>query len=389
MSMQPDWMWRIASALSLVAIVGAPATLYAQRPWSVDPKPVIDIAGTTPGGDVVLEHAVAGTRLSSGTIVVADLSASKVRFFDQTGRLTKSVGQAGAGPGDFRQLMWLGQCAADSIFAWDYGLRRMTVISGVTAAVVRQYMIPADPTQHVGAPTTMSCSQAGRFAMQAPMAPRPGNYVVVTPDSSVLRGKSAIALADRVGNVTTSLGDVWFAEMYMTGRNGGPRGGGFRPLGRTTSVAVASDRVYVGTADSGFVDVYGADGKLASTIPLGLTPRKASRQHLEGAIGDQLPMYPGNMRASLREAMLGLPLPEHLPAYSALLTDPDGILWAVATAPGDSETHLVAVDATGKRVGDVRVPVQLTVFEVGRDYILGRYEDQQDEPHLALFRLRR
>lgn len=380
---------RIASALGLAAVGFVSAPLFAQRQWSVDPKAIIDIAGTTPRGDVVLEFPVAGTRLASGVIVVADLSASKVRFFDQTGKLTKSVGQPGAGPGDFRQLMWLGQCAADSIFAWDYGLRRMTVISGSTATVARQYTIPADPAQRVGAPTTVSCSRAGRFAMQAPMVPRPGNFIVVTPDSTVLRGKSAIALADRGGNVTSSLGDLWFAEMYMTGRNGGPRGGGFRPLGRTTSVALAGDRVYIGTADSAFVDVYAPDGKLVSAIPLGLTPRKASRQHLEGAIGDQLPMYPGQMRASLREAMLALPLPEYLPAYSALLTDPDGILWAVASAPGDTETQLVAVDANGKRVGDVRVPLQLAVFEVGRDYILGRYEDQQDEPHLALFRLRR
>lgn len=379
---------RVSSALGLALVVGVSTPIGAQRAWTVDPKAVIDIAGTTPTGDVVLENAVAGTRLSSGTIVIADLTAAKVRFFDQTGKLTKSVGQPGSGPGDFRQLMWLGQCAADSVFAWDYALRRMTVISGA-ATVVRQYAVPADPAQQLGAPTTVSCSRAGRFAMQPPMTPRQGNFVVVTPDSTVLRGKSPMTLADRTGHVTGSLGDVWFSEVFMTGRRGGPRGGGYRPLGRSTSVALAGDRIYVGTADSGYVDVYSPDGKLASTISVGLAPRKASRQHLEGAIGEMLPMYPGNMRTSLRELMLDLPLPENLPAYSALLTDPDGVLWVVASAPGDADTHLVAVDATGKRVGDVRVPVQLAVFEVGRDYILGRYEDPQDEPHLALFRLRR
>ena len=360
----------------------------AQAKWPVDAKPVVDIAGTSPSGDVVLATPVGATRLANGTIVVGDRGASAVRFFDATGKLTRSVGQPGQGPGDFRMILWVGQCASDSVFAWDYGLRRMSVLSA-QGVLVRQFAVPSDSGTRVMPPTAVSCSRSGVFAFQAPSAPRPGAFVVITPDSSVIRNKSAISLGDRQGHVSATLGEIWFGEMVMLGRGGGPRGGGFRPLGRTTSLAVSADRVYVGTADSAFVDVYTIDGQKMAALPLGLGTRRPTRGNLDAAAEQSAGMAPSAMRQSIKEQMMAVPMPENLPSYSSLLVDSENLLWVNASAPGDSETHLRAVQPNGSVRADVTIPLSLTVYEIGRDYILGSYEDKDGEPHVVMYRLRR
>ncbi len=378
---------RLPRALCLgLALSLAPELLASQPRWVVDPTPLADIPGLGANGAINLERPVAGTRLADGTIVIADQLASAIRFFDGSGRLVRSVGQKGQGPGDFQLIMWLGQCARDSIFVWDYGLVRMTVLSA-NGSVVRQYAIPSDGAR-AAAPTTISCSRDGRFIYQPPGSPR-GQVTIVTPDSSVIRGNAVVSLGDASGNVVRSLGEVASGEMILTGRRGGPRGGGFRPLGRATSLALSGDRVYIGTADSGTVDVYSPAGQSLGAVSFGIAPRRATRANYERAVNDMASMFPAAMRQSISSQMLEAPMPEFLPPYTALFADSDGLLWAVLSAPGDADTRLRAVTASGRVVADVRIPVGLTAYEVGHDYILGAYEASDGEPHVAVYRLRR
>jgi hypothetical protein len=376
--------YRAALAATMLVPLAAPS---AGAQWAVDTRPVLDIAGLSPGGEVLLENVAAATRLADGTIVVADQSASHVRFFDAGGRLLRTVGRRGAGPGEFDLLLWLGRCAGDTLFAWDYGLRRMTVISP-SGAIVRQTSFPAGD-ELARAPTTLTCSPGGRFAIQPPAIPGRDPMEVLTTDTSIIRGRAPVTVVDREGRRVADLGDIWAGEMFFTGRSGGPRGGGFRPLGRATSLAMLDDRVFIGTADSAAVEVFGLDGRRLTTVSLAIPPRRATRGHLERAIDEMLPLFPGPIRAGIRQRMLALPLPERLPAYSAVLVDPHATLWVVASVPGDPDTRLLAVNPAGRQAADLRLPVRIRVFEVGPDYILAGYEDSNDEPHVAVFRLRR
>jgi hypothetical protein len=44
----------------------------------------------------------------------------------------------------------------------------------------------------------------------------------------------------------------------------------------------------------------------------------------------------------------------------------------------------------GKVIAEVQMPAHLTVFEIGRDYILGKYIDPaEDIPEIRLYKLRR
>jgi hypothetical protein len=368
-------------ACALVVLTGAalPVQASAQAVWRVDSVPALHLAGSAPSGEVLFERAAGVTRLSNGVIVIAEPTAGSLRYFDSSGRAIRTVGRRGTGPGEFRFISWLGQCGADTVFAWDFGQRRMTVV-GPVGDVIRQYRMPpapgAGPT-----PARLACSRGGTFAV---IGQREGPL----PDQSKPFGTQTLplALADDRGSVRQSLGQINGYEYAVQGEGSIIP----RPLGRLASVALATDRVYVGTADSAVIDVYSLDGRRLAPLRVRVARRPATRAHYERAV-DQSVDYVTNLdaRRGLRASFLRIPMPRELPPYSAMFVDPEQLLWVVLSAGGDPDTRLQALRADGTVVANVRIPIGLTVFEVGVDYILGGYEDEDGEPHVALFRLHR
>jgi hypothetical protein len=78
-------------------------------------------------------------------------------------------------------------------------------------------------------------------------------------------------------------------------------------------------------------------------------------------------------------------MPDYLPPYSGVFTDPQGTVWVQLSAPGDAETWLRRVGNDSQVLKDVRIPVGLRVFEVGSTYVLGAYEEPSGEPHVAMY----
>lgn len=50
---------------------------------------------------------------------------------------------------------------------------------------------------------------------------------------------------------------------------------------------------------------------------------------------------------------------------------------------------LVAMDTAGETLGTATLSTELAVYEVGRDYVLGAFEDHAGVPHVALYRFSR
>ena len=82
-------------------------------------------------------------------------------------------------------------------------------------------------------------------------------------------------------------------------------------------------------------------------------------------------------------------MPATLPPYSGLFGDTDGVLWVQLTVLGDANTRLRAIGTKNETLGEVTLPANVVIHEVGRDYILGAYDDADDIPHLVMFRLYR
>lgn len=359
---------------ALILVTCAAAALRAQTAWSVDPRPLITIASVAPNGDVVFGHPTGAARLSSGEIAVADGSPSEpaIVFFDTLGRKVRSVGRSGAGPGDYRIISWMAQCGPDTLYAYDLMLGRVTV-TGRNGEFVRHF-------QPSSRPAVLGCSRSGVLAIVgAPAQP--------AETSPALRSTTApLSLYDSRGNAPRAFGEVPAWDVAYTDF------GAWMPqlAGRIPSVVGSSDRVYVGPSDSSVVIVFALDGRRLPSLPVHVQPRSPSRQHLERAADYMVSYGPGGeVRDRMRQRFLRVARAEQLPPFSTLTVDPDGVVWANLSVPGDTAAVLRALDAAGRVLGEVRIPVDLKVFEIGRDYMLGTYEGRSGEPLVALYRLRK
>jgi hypothetical protein len=95
------------------------------------------------------------------------------------------------------------------------------------------------------------------------------------------------------------------------------------------------------------------------------------------------------MRTQVEQAYAERPFPETMPAYRSLLFDSQGDLWvqefdAVADAQPPRWT---VFDPTGQMLGTVTMPLRFTPYDIGSDYILGRWRDDLDVEHVQLYGL--
>jgi hypothetical protein len=353
---------------------------WAQTRWVVDSLPSVDIHGLSAKGAALLEEPVAGVRQRDGTIVIAEGRTARISFFNGGGRVLRTVGRSGDGPGEYRLISWLGQCAGDSIFVWDFIHQRLTALDK-DGQLGREMMIPSsgriDPP-----PYLIRCNRKGQFAVhdQPSLSDPPKPGVASTRERTKLRvvnGRdSTLAVIGMIPSTEYSLTRIGAAVP--------------RPLGRVPTVAMTDDRLYVGTADSGVIAVFALSGRPRGAIRVPVQPRAPTRVQYE-ASADALVIYQSDARTreAMKKLMLELPMPATVPPYTALFTAPAGTLWVSLYVPGDFETQLLAFRGDGYPQGQVRIPIGLTVFDIGDDYVLGTYEDRAGEPHVVLYRLHR
>jgi hypothetical protein len=361
----------------MLALVAHAGVLSAQATWKVDSIPVLDIRGTATSGEAAFGLATGATRLSNGTIAIADASTLSIRFFSPTGQHVRTVGRAGAGPGELRSLVWLGSCGADSVYAWDMAQRRMSVIGASSTDIVRQFRVPADENVRA-TPLNIGCTSQRTFVyVSLPTSREP------TATENVIRGRTPVTIVDADGKIIRQIADITAGEVGVMGGAGFPR-----PLGRSTSVAAIGDRVFIGTADSAAIDEISADGS-TRTVRLTIAERPVTPAHIDRAIEAIASIAPPQARERATASMRQIEMPKSLPPYSRLLGDPDGLVWVVLSIPGDPTTSLRAIRPGAGVVADVTIPRGITVTEIGRDYVLGMYEAADAEQHVVMYRLRR
>ncbi len=322
---------------------------------------------------------VAALRLKDGTIVVAEAHGGRLSFFDKSGHLTKSVGREGEGPGEFRHIGWVGVCGQGTMLVWDRMNRRFTEVSG-DGSLGRQFRVPA-PDVPGPVPNTISCSLSGGIVAQ-PVA-KPSR--AIDPRTPFFRGQAPILFLSSDGGLQLSATqDLPAGEIALF-----PGGAVPRPLGRQTSLALGRSHLFVGTADSGAVDIYSLKGKFLSTLSIPIQRRRPTQANIEAAVDQLLEEIRTPMRDSVRARLLRLPLPDELPSYSGLFVDGDDWLWVQTSFPGDPEIRLLALDSRGGRFGEIVLPVTGRVADIGKDFILVLQRDQDDEVHVLLYRIRR
>jgi hypothetical protein len=356
----------------------------AQATWVIERTPILDASGVASNSTVTFGNAAGGTRLSDGRLLIADRSENSIRIIDATGKLLQSVGRTGDGPGEFRSMVWAGRCGADSLLVWDYARRQATMI-GSNGAIARQFAVPAVGDSALPA-FQFSCSPRGAIAYRS--APRPSRGAMNPQNPNVIGVVAAVYRIRSDGSVAQRLGEIPAGEVVPMVSPSGGRGAAPRPLGRTSAVASLDDAVVISSADSASLAIVRGDGR-ASHHALPIVLRSPTREEFEEAIRATAAMAPAPAQQAMAEQLKTVPMPERLPAISGLSVDSEGLVWVQTTPPGAKTLDFLVMQSDGKVVARAQVPRGITVFEIGRDYVLGGYTDDGDEPHVVMYRLRR
>jgi hypothetical protein len=366
-------------ARSLFAAFALPITaVHAQATWTVDiAKPVLDVRGLAADGSVNFNVPAGATRLSNGSLLLADRAAFTVRLFDASGKLVKTTGRRGEGPNEFRSLYLASPCGPDTLLAWDSSIGTASMI-GASGTIGRQVHIPAG----TGVPEPngpFACTRGGRIAYANSSMGRSSRS---TPGHSVRLG--SVVVVDREGRKLAQADSLFGIETVAVANGGAIQ----QPLGRMAYATGVSEDIVFGSSDTTIVTALHRNGTRA-TIDLPIKRRAPTREEFETAAGLMFSGMPKARRDQFLQLLLATPMPERLPAYTALFGDPTGLLWAQLSPPGANSTELAAYRLDGRQAAHVTIPLAATIYEIGRDYILASYSDADDEVHVAVLRLNR
>jgi len=368
------------AALHLILATSLAGLLSAQAVWSVDEQPLTIVRAVSRDGQAVFMHAVAAVRLANGTVVVGDDHDGQLRFFDRSGQLVRKVGGLGNGPNEFRHILWMGTCGGDSISVWDFVQRRMKVVSP-SGSIIRQYAVPSDTTV-AAAPQVVACSRRGLLAFQSEGRPNPSETV----SSPFVRGYAPVWIVDRDGR---RMREAWrgpTTEMALVGRGAAPR-----PLGKKTSIAFSNEELFIATADSGFLHAFSVASGSGRMVRVSSRRQRAERQDHEQAVNEVLASVhgpPPQVIDQIRQALLGLPMPEWLVPFDQLVVDSEELLWTV-TNSSNGATLLQVHGTKGEVIAQARIAGRMKIFEIGRDYVVGVKEAAEGEQQVVVLTLRR
>jgi hypothetical protein len=362
----------VTTMATLIALAGLTSLALAQAQWTIDARPIFDASGLTAAGSVNFENPRGATRLSDGGVLVADRGSMSIRVFDRLGHLVRNVGRQGHGPGEFGYIGLAVPCGRDSLLVWEPATTR---VIGPTGEIARQMQMPSNAPGPQPS-LSISCSTNGSISyLSNPTEWKPGSIT----DLFIL--KSTIARVSRDGKLLWHVDSIPSGEWVSTHPGGYPR-----PLGNTVYSATVGDIVALGRTDSSRVDLYHTDGRRTS-IPVPGTSRAPTQQEIDAAVQQVTWIAPANTRAIVGAALARFPAAKTIPSLFGLWADPAGLIWVQTSSPAAKQTEFVVLRPSGDVVARASAKMNLSIFEIGKDYLLGTYTDDADEPHIVVLSL--
>ncbi len=152
--------------------------------------------------------------------------------------------------------------------------------------------------------------------------------------------------------------------------------------------AVSGDRYYVGEQDEFEIRVHDPNGAVTGILRLVIDSVPVTPDDVDRYKQSRLAGVHELQRADRQSELDALPFPETMPAYGAILVDLDGNLWIADYRPfGDERAMWRVFDSELRLLGTVETPQDLTVQEIGSDYVLGTYADEENQLSVQLYEL--
>jgi len=355
--------------------------------WTLSEAPTLSIGDSTRGEDYTFNRVIGALRLPDGTIVVANNGTQALRWYDASGAFQLTVGRDRAGAFRFSNLAWLGRFGDESVAAYDAMNLRTSIFANDgtlqhSSSLIMTFQAPPGGVEGAFADSSLLVVRGARHwirAMQGqPNAPQ-----------GLRRGPTlAFRYSSADGSFLNNLGTYNGSEqIFRTGQTQIVHVNA-RPFGRNAVLATYGNNMYVGTQDYYEIEVVSTLDTLEAIIRLQRDNAPVTQEILDTYKNARLANVHPRERAA-REAQLdSLPFPERMPAYSDILVDTEGNLWVEDYRPFGGEQPVWNVfDPSHRLLGSVETPVRLTIFDIGSDYVLGRWQEPSGTETIRVYRL--
>lgn len=354
--------------------------------WMVDTVPLLVLGSVRDDTSQFFSTVVGATRLPSGDVLVADRQEHALQLFGTDGVRKRSVGRKGSGPGEFTYPAKFWRCG-DSVFVYDIEGSRTSVWS-LQLEYVRSFRFHAGAQVGGSTPYASSCNRAGTFAHYGWEDMR--NLDV---DGRVLRLRVPFWIGGPDSSLRLLVDSFPGSERVLSIDRGSGRitGSGPRMFGKQTSIALGSDRLYIGTAERPEVLAMNLQSLAVDTIRLPWQEAPLTAEDIAARKAVEIAASSPGRRARIEEIYADYPFPDRLPPYAALIVDAEDLLWAQDyPRAGGLTVRWTVLSAEGKLVAHAELPPHLDVLEIGTDYILGRYVHPVEAiPQVRMYSLRR
>ncbi len=363
-----------------VRIVENGSSVTGATEWRVGESPVVQIGSLEEEAEYQLHEVSDALRLSDGRIVVASGGTNDLRFYSSHGAFLSSVGGTGEGPGEFRGLVALERLPADSLLAYDQRLRRVSYFDS-DGTFLRSTSL--ELLQGAAINGLIGRFADGSLAITATGAagPEPVDEGAVARDPMLfLRhfGGSVDTLASLPGPEKT-VGLLGETRVILS-----------VPLGRTTLHAFQGDRLFVGNNEAYDIKVLGPDGSVALIVRAAHRPLPVVKDEVLRLLGTQLlaEVDDESLRSVLERMLANISLPETLPAFAWLIADTAGNLWVREhTLPDDDANPWTVFGSDGAMIARVSLAHRFQPFQIGGDFLLGRWTDDLGIEYVQMYSL--
>jgi len=353
--------------LLLPACGRRPLNIDDTREWNLSAEPTLVLGEDgAPGGE--LNQVVGAHEFSNGDIAVVNGRPAEILLFAPEGSFRRLLGRQGAGPGEFRSILWVA-ARGDSLVMWDQGLRRGVLLasSGAVAATV----VPRPD----GAP-------AGVWAVG--MLPD-RRWVVITNPARSPRAQPGlhqdtlrlgILSADgsgplqEVGPALTAglvIADLGEERLAVAGSR----------FGVGTLVLVLGDRIVLADGEAGRIRIFDARGMSEREFEAPIRRAALTDDILASLLAEALAARPDTAGWPLVRARHSRPVvPAELPAFRRILGDGDRLVWleAFPLREGAPDVYHVVRD-DGRLMARVETPAGFRVHSVRSSSVLGVHTD--------------
>ncbi len=338
-------------------------------PWSLGAEPSLAVGGDDPRESHQFVKVTTATRLTDGSLIVADASVSTLRVYGPGGRFRSTLGARGEGPGEFRSPTDIMVGSGDSIRVWDQALWRRSTFDDRGAFVRTERYDPTNPDIYPLQgmwPMAVSLGRDDRVLVRLVEKAQKGES---RRDNDLPAGFALHHV--RAGDVRL-LGRVPDEETVEVEAPWGPTEVA-PPL--SAGPEMAFDGIGLTCLGHGSVAQILCVDASGERRGLRWVDRPREVAHGDPALtrwrADAEAMYLEKLGRDQAQEMVSLvPTPGFQPALRGLTIDAFGHLWIDVGSDGDvSKRRHIIVSADMEPLGVMTLP-DVDVLEVGEDYVL-------------------